>query len=401
MEISRQRIRRDYAPLTVSVGVACVSANSPLTQVYNAALPEYEPDRSLTPTVIRPTITANASDGSWGHPASNEFLANMKWYVNGVDISTISAWSGQYEIDTVGSTRGSLTIYRNIAPGTEVILHFEAELVDDRLGVTIPIKTDPLVLSTFDQSEDTYSLSVADSNNVFYNPLRDKLHLYEHKVAQGLIQASSQAREAALDGNEYMCIIPIDFYKGGIKMTSGYTISLFRVNSATSFTELSTADDEVDAISISSITLDLRLISKADYLIKAYVDGQEVAQSQISVRRAYPRFTCNPTNATSILAHQTQRYDVAQVASEGNIVECPGSVIRMVWKTDSANAKGVLHNEGEKTIFSLAKTGIGTTANDDWLDVYIEAEHKETYTIATDENGDVYTDENGNDYIIN
>lgn len=401
MEISRQRIRRDFAPLTVSVGVACVSSNSPLTQVYNAALGEYEPDRSLTPTVIRPDVTANASDGSWEHPASNEYLANMKWYVNGVDISTLSEWSGLYTIDTAGVTRGSLTIYKNIAPGVEVALHFEAELVDDRLGVTIPIKTDRLIISTFDQSEDTYSLSVGDANNIFYNPLLDKLHLYEHKVAQGFIDESSSARAAAMDGNEYICTIPIDFYKGGEKLSSGFSVKLFRINSVTSFTELTTDDDEVDSISTSAITLDLRLISKADYMIRAYVDGNEVAQAQIAVRRSSPKFSVSPTNSTSILPHQTQRYDVAMASSEGNIVECPGSVIRIIWKTDTAAATGVVHNEGEKTIFSLAKTGIGNTSVDDWLDVYIEAEHKDPYTVATDEDGNVYTDEDGNDYIIN
>ncbi len=401
METFRQRIRRDYAPLTVSVAVACTSPASPLMQVYNAQLGEYEPDRIISPTVIRPEVMANAKDGSWEHPAANEFLTNMRWFANGVDISTLSSWNGLYEIDTVGSTRGTLTIMRNVAPGEEITLHFEAELADSRLGVLIPIKTDKLTLSTFDKSEDSYSISVGDSNNIFYNPFLDKLHLYEYKVAQGMIEASAAAREAAMNGNEYICTIPIDLYKGGEKVSSGYTIKLYKINRVNSITELSSISDEVISISNTGISLDLRLIGKEDYMIKAFVNGISMAQVQISVRRAYPNFNCTPTNATSILPSQKQRYDVAMVSSEGNIVECPGSIIRMVWKTDTAALTGLTHNEGEKTIFSLAKTGLGAAAPNDWVDVYIEAAQKDIYKVATDEDGNVYTDENGNEYIFN
>ncbi len=402
MEISRQRVRRDFAPLTVSVSVACASSASPLMQVYNAELMEYEPNRLLSPTLIRPEVMANAKDGSWPHPSANAQLANMKWYANGKDISTLADWNGLYEIDQVGSTRGSLTVYRNVAPGEkEIALHFEADLVDNRLGVVIPIKTDTLTLSTFDKSDDSYSLSVGDANNIVYNPCNDKLHLYEHKVAQGIISASASARAAALDGNEYICTIPIDLYKGGKKVDSGYTIKLYKVNGVNSFTEMTASDDEVISISNTAVSLDLRMIEKNDYLIRAFVNNVSMAQVQVAVRRSHPTFTASPTNATDILPSQRQRYDVAQVCSESKIIECPGSIFKLTWKTDTATMTGVTHNEGEKTLFSIEKTGIGNTSINDWMDVYIEAEQKDIYKIATDASGNIYTDEYGNEYIIN
>ena len=96
METSRKRIRRDFAPLTVSVAIACDSAYSPLMQVYDAQTGEYEPNRQLSPTVIRPEVNAVASDGSWPNHSANKALANLKWYVNGVNITTLSAWTGKY-----------------------------------------------------------------------------------------------------------------------------------------------------------------------------------------------------------------------------------------------------------------------------------------------------------------
>ena len=89
------------------------------------------------------------------------------------------------------------------------------------------------------------------------------------------------------------------------------------------------------------------------------------------------------------------------VDSEGKAVVNPESIISIVWYTDSAHATNVRHNEGGHTIFELAKTGIGNTADDDWLEVYTDAVQKGPYEIATDENNEVYTDENNEPYIIN
>ena len=120
METIRKRIRKDYAPLTVSVSLSCLTSGSPVTQVYNAALNEYEPDRSVTPTILQPVVTAAASDGSWPQPYANSLLANMVWKVNGVDITTIASWASLFSIDTVGSTprRSTTTKETSVKAGT-------------------------------------------------------------------------------------------------------------------------------------------------------------------------------------------------------------------------------------------------------------------------------------------
>ena len=400
MQSKRTRIRKDYAPLTVAVSLRCTTPAVPTTQVLNGGNNEYEPDRELTPTIILPEVVANAVDGSWGNPSANHALADMKWFVNGKDISTLSDWAGKYSIDQAGSTRGAISISRNVSPGKQFQLHFEAVLVDNRLGVNIPVISDEIVLSTIEKANDGYSLSIDDSSIIQYDPVKDKLSLYEYKVAHGLISASAAAQSAATDKCSYRHVIPISLFNGKTKMTSGYTVKLYRVNSVTSLTQLTAGVDEVEAISITSVTLDLRLVPKATYVIKAFVGNNEVAMLQFGVSRIFQTFNISPTNGTDIHPSDTERYDEAMVDCDGNIVECPGSIIRIVWYTDTEAKKAVQHNEGDTTIFQLAKTGLGDTYTDSVLEVYCEADYKPEYKIATD-GGNTLVDASGNKFIFN
>lgn len=396
METNRKRIRRDFAPLNVAVAIACDTAYSPLMQVYNGSNGEFEPNRMLSPTIIRPIITAHASDGSWPTPQANSYLTEMIWYVNGTDISKISAWSGFYQIDTVGSTRGSISILKNIMPNSEVSLHFEAKLVDSRLGVTLPIKTDAIVLSTVDKAEDAYGLTIGESKNIRYNPLQDLLDLYDYKIAHGIPASSS----GAYDGNEYLRTIPVEMFEGEKKLTSGYSVKLYRVNNVNSITEVTSSDYEIVSISPTSIVIDLRLIEKADYMIKGFVGGVERVKCQFAIKRMRPSFKCSLLNESSILPSQVERYDQLQVESDGRNIPYPGRALKIVWFTDSATKTGVQHNEGGTTLFSLRKTGVGNDYTNDWVDVYVEASHKDAHCVATD-GTNILTDESGNILIFN
>lgn len=400
MNTSSKRVRKDFEPLSTSPSLVCSSSFSPVTQVFNAANGEYEPDRSVTPTVLQPIIIANAKDGSWHHRHANEYLTNIVWYVNGVNITTLNDWQGLYEIDTVGATKGTLTIYKNIPPGQKVSLHFEAELLDNRLNALHPIKTDSIILSTVDKSEDSYGISIGKGTAITYNPFLDKLYMYDYLVGCGLQAPSSAARQAALDENAYLREIPINLFKGATKLNSGYTIKLYRVNSLNSLTELA---EELEVVSIqpTAIVLDLRIIKKEDYMIKAFVGAVEVARIQFSVAREVQAFHCTPGNETDIMPSQKQRYDVAQVDSNGKVVEHPEAIIAIVWYTDTAAKAAVRHNEGGHTIFDLGKTGIGDTAADSWLETSTDASLKEAHSIASDDQGNIFTDENGNIFIFN
>lgn len=404
METTRKRIRKDFSPLTVSTCVKCITeASSPLIQIYDSLSDEFVPDRAVSPCGLLPIINAQAADGSWDYPNANALLANIKWLVNGVDISTIQSWTGKYTIDTSAtSDKGALTISRNIQPGERLALRFKADLVDTRLGVTFHIETEDVVLSAIDKSTDNHKIDLGEAQNITYNPFNDRLLEYEYKVAHGIIAPSPSARAACIDSNCYLRTIPITAYKGSTKLpTTDYTVKLFKMNSVSSFSELTTDDDEVLEISTSQIQLDMRLIEKGNYMVRAYVAGEEIGSQQFTVARAYQNFTCQPTNETPILPSQDVRFDEVQVDSKGRKIAYPENILTIVWYTDSAHATNVQHNEGQNTVFRLDKTGIGDTYLDDWLDVYVNAQQKPAYKVATDGNGDIYTDENNETLIIN
>jgi hypothetical protein len=401
MESGKKRIRLEFAPLNVAVSMVCATPNSPVVQVVNTILNQYEPDRTLTPTVLLPQVVASASDGSWPEPHSNSFLAEMQWLSDGVDITTVKEWENKYSIGTVGSTRGSLTIKRNLSPNERISLVFKAVLVDKRTGINYPIETDPIVLSSSVKSQDQYTVGIGDSQIIQYDVFKDKLAIYDYKVAQGIISASSSAQSAATDENAYIRKIPVTVFRGEKPITSGFTLKYSRVNADLSLTSLLTTDDEVISFDNTQITLDLRLLTKADYLIKVVADNHDVAQIQFSVNRVYPAFSIRPTNGISISPTDLERTDVAMVDCDGNIIDYPEVMLRMVWKTDSSTLKEKVHNEGQRTVFLLSSTGIGDSYTNDWLDVYVEADHKEAHSIATDDNGDVFTDETGTELIFN
>lgn len=403
MENTKKRIRIDYAPITAAVSIVCKTSNSPVTQVYDAQTGEYNPDRTMTPSILLPLVTLKAKDGSLDEPYGNTLLADMKWYVNGEDITTLSDWKDKFKIRTDGGFRGAIEIYRNVAVNEHFALHFAGVIADNRLGVNIPIKTDPINLNTIDKSEDDYTISIGDDHAIEYNPFKDKLHRYNYMVAHGIITASASAESATVDECAYRRTIPINVFRGKNKITTGYTLKLYRIVNASKNEEIDTTadDNEIISFNATSMTLDLRLTEKENYLLVLYVDGKEKTKLTFGTQRIYPKYRVRSTNSTSIAPSDTQRYDKAMVDSDGQVIDYPESVVQIIWMTDSAHKTGVVHNEGDQTLFDLAKTGIGETYTDDWLDIYTKSAQKEKFDIATDESGNVLTDEDGNILIFN
>ena len=402
MQSNKTRIRKDFAPLTVAVSIRCTTPASPLTQVFNGENSEYEPDREITPTTILPEVVANATDGSWSEPHSNAALANMKWYVNGVDIATLTDWTDKYSIDQVGSTRGAITIMRNVGPGEQIALHFEAELADTRLGVVLPIVTDKVILTTSEKSADAYSVSLSDGANVQYDPLKDKLAEYDYKVAHGIINADATQEKAATDKNAYYHTFNFQVYKGKTPLSSGndYSIELYRINSPSSLTKMSAGNAECLVIAPTAIVLDLRVITKSTYLLLVKVDSIEVARTQFGVSRVYQNYDMQPTNGTDIHPSDTQRYDEVQAMADGAIIRYPGRIFKIDWYTDTYAQKGVHHNEGASTLINLADTGIGDTDTDSWMEVYVESEYKAAHSYAVDSSGNQFTNSSNQPFIF-
>lgn len=405
MEVTRRRIRRDYAPLNVSVSVICPTTGSPLTQVYSAAGGgTYEPNREITATMLQPIVVLNATDGSLSSPYGNEKLGEVHWLCNGDDISTLKDWIGKYEIRTDGSMKGSLMISRNVAVNERLTMVMEAQIYDSRLGVNIPIRTDGVILSTTDKSEDMYTLAADCAPTHRYNPFNDRLARYEYKVAHGQAEENAEERAAATDENSYMLRIPLRLYCGAEQVSADkYAVRLWRKGEDGGREEL-LADGRSEAalLTAAEIRLDLRTVESGSYMIEAVAGGTAVARAQFGVARDYPVFRVEPSNISNFPPTAKQHYDEAMVSCGGQTVDCASSVVRLVWKSVTAkNATPMRHNEGGSTLIDLDKAGVGDTFDTDWIEISVEAEQKRAYSIAADENGDILTDEDGNTLIFN
>ena len=98
----RGHTRVKFEPLNVSCSLVCLTPQSPMAQVINTTLSpiEYEPDRSVTPTLILPEVRAIDLDNIFQHGAVNQYLTldNMEWTVNGEPIEEVWYESVDYEI---------------------------------------------------------------------------------------------------------------------------------------------------------------------------------------------------------------------------------------------------------------------------------------------------------------
>ena len=401
MKTAVKRIRKDYAPLITTVGIECATSGSPVTQVFDAELNEYEPSRTLTPTVLVPVVIANANDGSWIRHHANRYMSTdtLTWLVNGKDIKTV--WSeSDYSIDyTEGDGRGSLIVKKDIPQGGQCALRFKGAIADYRTGVSIPVESGDIILSTYVKASDSYEISLGNSETIMYNPMRDKLDAYEYKVAHGIIPASSETENEARDINCYIAEIPIEVYKAKTLLTEGYNLKLYRIVDGNDVE--ASVGEEIVSISNSKIVLDLRLICRQGYKIKAFVDGRDVATVQFSVGRLLHKFDVVMLNGCDIHPSATMRTDEASILIDGKVAEYPERCISIVWFTNTYHKQDMQHNEGRITSFELNKTGIGVKYNDSWLETYVEADYKSNHKVAVDENGNTLTDENGNTLIFN
>lgn len=406
MPIVSNKANRKFAPLDVSVSVVCASPKSPFMQTM--AGDKFFPDRTQSgfECIAYPQVNATAKDDSWDSKQSNISLANMVWKVSTgtewKDISKINFWSGKYSIDTSNtSNRGSLTIKRNLSSNDKQQLQFEADLYDYRTNSILHITADPITLYTADKGADTYGIGIREDTDISYNPFLDKLALYEYKVANNIISASTEARKACFDGNQYECHIPIDVYKSKDRITSGFSIELYRGTTKMSASSAA-SPNEIISISTSEIVLDLRLVEKNNYTIKAVINGKAVAQFQFSASRFYPSFNqpkfmvCNDIELGKIY-----RSNKAILEYNGRVVEYPNRIVELQWHTEASNGSIITKKswqEGNSCTFSIEESGLGDVESD-YLEEQIEYRQRPANDYLIDEDSNYLLDEDDNALI--
>ena len=98
----RTHTRVKFTPLTTSCQLVCLTPQSPITQSINttSGTPQYEPDRTLSPTVIFPDIRANDPDNVFGAGAANAHISldTIQWLVDEKPIAEVWTEGTDYEI---------------------------------------------------------------------------------------------------------------------------------------------------------------------------------------------------------------------------------------------------------------------------------------------------------------
>ena len=378
--IKQERIRRYYAPLIISATLKVETPDSGIGQVYDPNSGNFNPDREITPLVISPNIEASAVDGSWTQQKVANLIGEKKWFVNGVDISTLLSWQGKYE---------------------KIVLHFEVILPDERQGITIPVKTNSVALSTLDMSKDTFAISFSTEENFMYNPFLDKLLMYDYKSANGIAAGN---RNDALDENSYKRIIEMMVTKGGVSVNTGYTLSLKRVTNNMTLENISQSGDFFHLnLASNKIALDMRMLETGSYVIIVTDDetNKEVARKQFSVSRQSPSYDIDIFSTARISQGDRLHRNKVTVQYGKSIIEHPAPILRFLWLTETATEGLKEWNEGDKTVIDILRAGVGFTYINDSMDLQVGSEMKGIFERVTDENGEVFTDENGEIFITN
>lgn len=409
MEIS-ERAKRYYASLNIGKSLVCLPSGSPLMQTTDGT--NFYPDRSVVQSRIQPKVEATASDDSWDNKRSNSCLTNIVWYCNEgnvwQDITKVTAWKGLYEIDNTDSyLKGTLYVKRNFGANDKQSVYMEADLLDYRTNKLTHLVFDPITFSTINKGKDTYGIGIGCDSNITYNPFNDKLALYDYKVANGLLEASDAARKACLDGNQYLKTVPIDVYLSKKKITSGYSVEVYRVDDKGKQTKIaaSTADapTEIVSLSLTSMVIDLRTTKKSDYIIKAIVGGKSVAQHQFNTSWIFPSLNFDFANKSRIRHGQTKRVNRVMVSCQSNNVEYPSRILSIKWKTIAHNDNGIdiehEWQEGDSCEYNILATELGESEQCE-LEDKVEYDYKKPLSFATDEAGNAFTDKNGEPLLI-
>lgn len=365
-------IKRTFAPLIVSRHYEVLG--SALTQVYKSVELAYEPNRAITPTVILPIVSVTDPDGVYPNGVANRALGSIKWYLNGVDITTTQDYiNGLYAISLADSSaRGSLTVLKNISAESLASLSFRAILPDTRRSININIAIDDILLSTQAVSSDKYTVEIDKPVEYVYNPL----------VSGHLITFSAIAFRG------------VDIIANN---TAGITFALLK-KVAGNFVAISAANaPECSVTSAGVYQIDMRLVAKNDYTIKMFKDAVEVAAVQFSSVRQYPVFTVDMMSYGDVQRRQAVIPAKAIVHVRKEVVASPGSYFSITWHTVTTSKGDVTHNMGERAEIPSDKTGIDTSS----CEIYCDVVEKPAMKQAADSAGVVYGNSTGTAYIFN
>jgi hypothetical protein len=161
-----KQLNINYAPLNEAFSLTVESGS--LLQVHSADTNEFFPDRQITPLVIMPHFEIHDVSGVIGTGDKTGDLSDIRWYENKEAAPNMISSGTNYEI----GAGGKLTVKKNVAYLSPVILLFTANYYDIRTGNVIRIH-ESVTLSTTSLLEYPVTLDIDHPASWTFNPLTD------------------------------------------------------------------------------------------------------------------------------------------------------------------------------------------------------------------------------------
>lgn len=402
--------RIQFNPLSLSCTLRCITPNSPTAQNVNANLSpwEYEPDRTLTPTLILPDVRVKDIDKVFpaGTANANLSLDSIDWRVDGKPIA--EAWkSTEYEIIKADNdTRGTLKLKKNFASGEKAVLTFSGKLYDWRTGAVYEFVSDELALTCTETGDDKITLQI-DKPAMEYDPTKDDLLLYERMVAEG--DAEDGHRESYINATcyEFSVIAMASSSQSSYEtLPDGMSLQLVELGGTTPIVANSEANPEVTQIGYPVTKFDLRLIDKKEYEIQLVKDGKVISSAPLSIYRKVTMPTLvKPLYENDINVRQEVYSNEALIVIRDKAADYPTLYYTIQWYTqakryDSVSSSwvdgtAIAWQTGTKLECNIEDTGIGNRLENSSFDVYFDVEPRGCSELVTDEDGVAITDEDG------
>lgn len=408
----RKHTRLDFSPLVISCSLVCVTPDSPTVQAANTALGQYEPDRKITPTIIRPEVRVNDPDGIYTSGINNLNLASdqHEWFINSKPIATV--WKVGVDYDIIKDNtddNGSLKVKKNLVPGEVAELRYRGKFYDFRTGTNNNVSGSGIVLTTTDKGSNKIDCSV-DCELLTYDPLKDELLFYEFLVAEGIEQEGQ--RDKFVNGKSYERTVTVTLTSGTSTLTAlpkGWTMRLVERGKTTALTANTLDRPEITAISFPTIKFDLRFVWNEQYEVQILdANGNVQASTGISIIRNMSILTQHEVARGNDIVPGQQRYFNKGIFAAGSqLIQYPQLYYEIQWWTQARvydtttssykYADRINRQIGESMECSVESLGIGNEKNLCWFDVAMDIEEREPATILTTEDANtVLTDENGN-----
>ena len=406
----RGHTRVKFEPLNVSCSLVCLTPQSPMAQVINSTLSpiEYEPDRSVSPTLVLPEVRAIDLDNVFQHGSANQYLTldRLDWTVDGNPINSVWTEGVDYEIiKSEDDTRGALKVFKNLGANEKAVLHFKGKFIDWRTGIILVVESGDAALTCTDKGDDIMNCHI-DKPVVEYDPLFDDLLLYDYKKAREIPVYGS--REEYVNGKSFeqtVNVVLTDGTKECATLPDGISMKLVRLGSNTAIVANSEANPEVMEIGYPNIKFDMRLIDKVDYEVQFLKDSTIICRSTIGLHTSctMPVFG-QGTSGADIAASQSEYFNSAMLNLADRQVDYPELYYLIQWFTQAKyNDNGTWKYAAQKTWqrgvnlqAAVSDLGIGLTQNNSFFDFWFELEAHKPCQLLKDEDGLILTDENGN-----